>query len=717
MFSESKLEQLSVKALDRFQTKVGGFDKKKARKAFAALAGADLAPEPTPGDIYRANTTARDRCRALIAEASATTDAGSQSETIKTLSQERVLGTPDFLNVDFLEFAIAVSRGVARINLVDGFGTGSLVGPRLLLTNNHVIESKPDARTAVAEFDYQDDANGDRLQKQTFECDPDTFFYTNAALDFTVVALKEVSTIGTPLSNYPWTRLNGTPGKTSKGLPINIIQHPKGGLKQIVFRNNQVIEIPEGKPDFLYYTTDTEPGSSGSPCFTDSWDMVALHHAGVPILDAQNKIIGWQANEGVRVSAMVAKLLADVVDPREKALLDEMLGTEAPNPIEVARKVSGHRSPIPSALHTTTTTVLQPDGSAVWTIPLTVQVSVGAPLVGGGNLQPQVRVVDSNVQPDANALEGLKIDPFTKKRSGYDEIFLGWGQPIPLPTLTDDQLKDTVEVPVEHRGNHGPHVLDYYYYSVAMCKSRKFAWYSVANIDGDNRPTVPKRSGDKWSIDARIEPDPKNPIHQLGEELYATDKTDRGHLTRYLDLAWGDTPEQALAAMADTFHFTNCTLQLSVFNQGKSRWQGLEQFLLENHARKQKRRIVVMTGPVFKPNDLQYKNEFMTEKVRLPVSFWKVCVIVRQDGSLSVTGFIMGQSDLADLPGVTTEAFDVIATQVTLAELELETGLSFGFLKNHDHFAKNNAPGTIEVMRESTKMLRKPLVKASDIVV
>ena len=83
------------------------------------------------------------------------------------------------------------------------------------------------------------------------------------------------------------------------------------------------------------------------------------------------------------------------------------------------------------------------------------------------------------------------------------------------------------------------------------------------------------------------------------EKSSAAGRTDRGHLTRYLDVAWG-TKAEALKALADTFHFTNCCLQLSGFNQTQARWQGIEQFLLERKAKKDKMRISVITGPIFK---------------------------------------------------------------------------------------------------------------------
>ena len=100
---------------------------------------------------------------------------------------------------------------------------------------------------------------------------------------------------------------------------LNIIQHPNGELKQVALRENQLKDI---LPQFLHYHTDTAPGSSGSPVFNDQWELVALHHSGVPRTDGQGRYltrdgavwepsmgeqrIDWIANEGARVSQIVA---------------------------------------------------------------------------------------------------------------------------------------------------------------------------------------------------------------------------------------------------------------------------------------------------------------------------------------------------------------------------------------------------------------------------
>jgi endonuclease G, mitochondrial len=320
----------------------------------------------------------------------------------------------------------------------------------------------------------------------------------------------------------------------------------------------------------------------------------------------------------------------------------------------------------------------------------------GSPVAAGPGRVPVVRSVPTT-QPESSATDGVlettAIDQDWSTRDGYDRDFIG--KQVPLPKLSADQEAISAVVPSAFRVNGSRFELAYHHYSVAFNRKRRMAWFSAANIDGDHRFKF-ERGKDKWSIDPRID-DVSNPINQMGEELYATADTDRGHLTRYLDVAFGANKAEALAATNDTFHFTNCSLQLSGFNQGKDRWQGIERFILEEHARKEKRQMNVFTGPVFKRNDPVYQNELMSYAIRIPLSFWKVCTIVREDGTLSATAFVLGQQDITDLPGF-EESLDVGATQVTLAQLEKITKLDFGSLKNHDNLVAANGSGTAGVL-------------------
>ena len=308
------------------------------------------------------------------------------------------------------------------------------------------------------------------------------------------------------------------------------------------------------------------------------------------------------------------------------------------------------------------------------------------------------------------AEEAIVVDPDYSNRPGYDPSFLETID-VALPRVSKAMEQDTARVRSDAQKNGDPFELAYYHYSVYMNKRRRTAWFSAANIDGDHRPDIGKRRGDRWYTDPRI-----LRSEQIGQEAFEPG-IDRGHLTRRQDTAWGSDVASATLANNDTFHFTNCSLQASPFNQGKDRWQGLEQFLLEQHAKKERRRLVVITGPLFAANDPVYKNDRMNYSVRCPLQFWKICVLIRRDGTPSATGFVLGQEDIQNLPGF-EEAFDVAATQIRVADLEERTGLDFGDLKKFDHFAAGGVPGTLELPGVEGMVRRAKIVRnGSDIVV
>ena len=312
--------------------------------------------------------------------------------------------------------------------------------------------------------------------------------------------------------------------------------------------------------------------------------------------------------------------------------------------------------------------------------------------------------------PLPQAEEAVVIDPDYSNRPGYDPSFLEIID-VPLPHISKAMEEDTARVRSDTQKNGDPFELAYYHYSVYMNKRRRTAWFSAANVDGDQRPDIGKRRGDRWYTDPRI-----LRSEQIGQEAFEPG-IDRGHLTRRQDTAWGRDVTSATRANNDTFHFTNCSLQASAFNQGKDRWQGLEQFLLEQHAKKERRRMVVITGPLFAANDPIYKNDRMNYSVRCPLQFWKICVLIRRDDTPSATAFVLGQEDIQNLPGF-EEAFDVAATQIRVADLEERTGLDFGEIKKFDHFAAGGAPGTLELPGVAGALMRvKVIESASDIVV
>jgi len=57
----------------------------------------------------------------------------------------------------------------------------------------------------------------------------------------------------------------------------------------------------------VLYQTATEGGSSGSPCFNQFWEVVALHHAGDPSYEG---FYNPAFNEGIPISKIVERLRA-----------------------------------------------------------------------------------------------------------------------------------------------------------------------------------------------------------------------------------------------------------------------------------------------------------------------------------------------------------------------------------------------------------------------
>ena len=241
-----------------------------------------------------------------------------------------------------------------------------MVSPRLLLTNHHVLRSKADAVHSEIEFDYQYDRNGRLLPVVTYGLEPDKFFLTNQTLDYTLVAVRERSVDDrVDLKLYGWSRLIADQGKAMLGEALNIIQHPKGEAKQLVLRKNELIDLPD--ENFAHYVADTEPGSSGSPVYNDQWEVVALHHSGVPRMKNGKYIardgsvwngsdpddIDWIANEGIRVSSMVRDIKNQTLDAAQRKLRDELLDTAPPHPLEAARLAADASAAQPPAASAT----------------------------------------------------------------------------------------------------------------------------------------------------------------------------------------------------------------------------------------------------------------------------------------------------------------------------------------------------------------------------
>lgn len=247
---------------------------------------------------------------------------------------EKMVGPAlDFVPIAYLDLARMASKAVARV--VDGnrrsLGTGTVVSPRLFLSNHHVIPTTTAAVDLVLQFDYELAVDGTPLIPTEFMLEPETFFWTSPQeeLDATLVAVGRRASGTRVLSEFGVCPLSGADDKHAQGDWVTIVQHPAGDYKQVALRENRV--IGRGKNGVtLHYGADTLPGSSGSPVFNDQFILIALHHAGGLLNEStfeDGSPIPAESNEGIRISALVQKLLSvlDELPAGDGAVLAEAL--------------------------------------------------------------------------------------------------------------------------------------------------------------------------------------------------------------------------------------------------------------------------------------------------------------------------------------------------------------------------------------------------------
>jgi endonuclease G, mitochondrial len=656
-----------------------------------------------------------------------------------TLLLEKIINTPDFVGVRYLDAGVISAHAIGRVNIRDvrgtlrGYGTGFLVSPSLLITNHHVLPDVPTARSSVIEFDYQDGVDGRPLPPQVFPLDPARFFVADRGLDFALVAVGAPTAV---LGQFGFNRLTAAQGTIIIGEFVTIVQHPRGEKKQVALRENQIVDIPEL---VVHYAADTEPGSSGSPVFNDQWEVVALHHASVPAPTHED--LGGFVNEGIRISRILNFLAAgaEQLPPQWRPLLDEIFQPpEAVRPVVMppGANPAGTAAAVAAAVPVPPSTpparplpggsALGQEGDGAWTlasagtwtaradrdgavhvrVPVDVTFRVGMPgpaapapladdaaprsAVGGTGTPAEggVPPADGGAPPAAGgappsgdatapaAGEAISIDPDYSTRLGYDPDFL----PVPLPL--PGRGPDLAAVASDE--------LRYHHFTVVMHRPRRLALFTAVNIDGKQSEQI-RRESDKWIRDPRVPA-----AEQTGEDVYRDNPLDRGHLVRRLDPAWGP---MAKAANDDTFHFTNCTPQHHEFNAGQTLWLGLEDHILRS-ADNHDLAVTVVTGPVLDPEDPSYRG------VALPRQYWKVVAMVTGGGRLSATGYLLSQAALLDDLGPEEFSFGAYRTfQVPVARLARLTGLDLAA------FAAGDPLGTLE-----TTPLPRELIRLDDIV-
>lgn len=220
--------------------------------------------------------------------------------------ERRIVESQDtMLDVSFLQRGVESAKAVCRLTGAFGgrvyHGTAFRIGPRMLLTNHHVLHDWDNGEapptSVLTEFGYELDINGKLRTPIQVPCDVTTI-RGEREHDFAVI---EISTTMPPDAATLLLSPDVTVDVDSR---VNIIQHPLGLPKKLALAHNLVRSVTE---DVVQYWTDTEAGSSGSPVFDDDWRVVALHHQWVESPPDEGTAY---RNQGRAISKVIERMTA-----------------------------------------------------------------------------------------------------------------------------------------------------------------------------------------------------------------------------------------------------------------------------------------------------------------------------------------------------------------------------------------------------------------------
>jgi endonuclease G len=256
-------------------------------------------------------------------------------------------------------------------------------------------------------------------------------------------------------------------------------------------------------------------------------------------------------------------------------------------------------------------------------------------------------------------LESLRTNP------GFNETFLSEKLFLPKP------LKDNVRNDLYIQGDDS--VINYMHFSLTMSKSRKIALWVGWNVDGGRFQPI-RGNTSYFRKDGNISFD-----YQIGNELYAGNDLDRGHLARRADLVWGGY-EEAKQANKDSYYYTNIAPQHYKFNRSSAGgiWGEIENAIYLDLA-KPGSKYSVFAGPVFSDSDKEINN------IQIPNAFWKI--VYYQDKAtqrIVSRAYIVTQVDLIDDITSQIESLeDYQVYQISINRVQQLTGFDFPNKSQH----------------------------------
>jgi V8-like Glu-specific endopeptidase len=200
--------------------------------------------------------------------------------------ESKVFEEVGFKNIgDWLDMMSQYRRAVCNIepkpNSDAGRGTGFLVGPRLVLTNYHVVSPflHQGADQVVVRFNCEghDVAEAEAKSRKHALATTEKWLVKSSGqdqLDFALIRLKEAAAKdAVPGGERDFLTPVALPLK--KDRPMVIVQHP--AVTPLKLALGSTVD-PDCIPNRVSYNVNTKGGSSGSQCFTSSLAVVAIHH-------------------------------------------------------------------------------------------------------------------------------------------------------------------------------------------------------------------------------------------------------------------------------------------------------------------------------------------------------------------------------------------------------------------------------------------------------
>lgn len=200
-----------------------------------------------------------------------------------------------------------IQRCVARVERADGrpLATAFLIGPDVALTNQHVLGREDPARIRLR-FDAASHGDDEPLSAGTVhrladdwlvDASPPSAGELGTAAEGADPASDELDFVAVRLAGAPgrapvsalrelpdapdrgWLHCSADDPAPAPDDPIFVLQHPGGAPLRLAF--DRVLGVNRGGTR-IRHGADTEPGSSGSPCFDRELRLVAIHQGGDP---------------------------------------------------------------------------------------------------------------------------------------------------------------------------------------------------------------------------------------------------------------------------------------------------------------------------------------------------------------------------------------------------------------------------------------------------